>query len=68
MKKLALTAAIASFFAVPAFAGNVEVFVAPEEPVVQDEPAGGSNAGIVVPIVALAIVAAGIAISSDTFD
>ncbi|NNU79402.1 hypothetical protein HMH01_03025 [Halovulum dunhuangense] len=60
MKKLALTAAVL-FAAAPAFAGNVEVFVAPEEPVVVEEPMGGSNAGWVVPL--LAVVVAGVAIA-----
>ncbi|NNU79401.1 hypothetical protein HMH01_03020 [Halovulum dunhuangense] len=62
MKNLALTAAVL-FAAAPAFAGNVEVFVAPEEPVVVEEPMGGSNAGWVVPLLALVVV--GIAIASS---
>lgn len=64
MKKFALTAA-ALLTAAPAFAGNVEVFVAPPEPVVEEAPMGGSNAGWVVPLVALVVVGAGIAIAAD---
>lgn len=62
MKKAALVAA-ALLTATPAFAGNVEVFVAPEEPMVE-EPMG-SNAGWVVPLVAVVIVGAAIALSQD---
>ena len=62
MKKFALVAA-ALMLAAPATAGNVEVFVAPE--VVVEEPQGGSNAGFVVPLIALVVVAAGVAIASD---
>ncbi len=63
MKKALLTAAALSF-AAPAFAGNVEVFEAPADPVVVEEaPAGGSNAAIIVPIIAIIAIAAGIAAS-----
>ena len=63
MKKVVLTAA-ALALATPAFAGNVEVFVAPEEPVVVEEaPAGGSNAALIVPLIAIIAIAAGIAAS-----
>lgn len=64
MKKVLLTAAALSFAATASFAGNVEVFVAPEEPVIE-EPIGGSNAGFIIPLVALVIVAAAIAVSDD---
>ena len=63
MKKIALAAALTLAAALPAAAGNVEVFVAPE--VVVEEPQGGSNAGFVVPLIALVVVAAGVAIASD---
>ncbi|MEM8869871.1 MAG: hypothetical protein AAGB10_15605 [Pseudomonadota bacterium] len=64
MKKVLLTAAALTFAAPAAFAGNVEVFVAPEEPVIE-EPIGGSNAGFVIPLVALVIIAAAIVASDD---
>ena len=67
MKKVALIAA-SLLLAAPAFAGNVEVFVAPEEPVVVEEPMGGSRAGWIVPLVALVIVGAAIAATSDDDD
>lgn len=61
MKKVALTAAMLAF-AAPAFAGNVEVFVAPpaepEPPVVEEM---GSNAAWLVPVVAIVAIAAAVA-------
>ncbi len=60
MKKALLVAAAMSF-AAPAFAGSPETFVAPPEPVMEEAPAGGSNAAIVVPL--LALVVAGVAIA-----
>lgn len=61
MKKALLVAAAMSF-AAPAFAGSPETFVAPE-PVMEEAPAGGSNAAIVVPLVALVVIATAIAVS-----
>lgn len=66
MKKVLLTAAALSFAAPTAFAGSAEVFTAPAEPEVevsQEAPAGGSNAAIIVPIIAIIAIAAGIAAS-----
>ena len=63
MKKVVLLAA-SLMIAAPAFAGNVEVFVAPPEPIVE-QPMGGSNAGWIVPLVALVIVGVAIASSRD---
>ena len=62
MKKAALVAAMLTA-TTPAFAGNVEVFVAPDDPVV-DTPVG-SNAGWIVPVLAVVIVGAAIALSDD---
>ena len=62
MKKAALVAAMLTA-TTPAFAGNVEVFEAPEPPMVE-EPVG-SNAGWVVPLLAVVIVGAAIAMSED---
>jgi hypothetical protein len=62
MKKALLVAAAMSL-AAPAFAGSPEVFVAPPEPVMEEAPAGGSNAAIIVPI--LALVIAGVAIANS---
>ncbi|MEM8787309.1 MAG: hypothetical protein AAGE76_03520 [Pseudomonadota bacterium] len=68
MKKVALTVAALSL-TTPAFAGNVETFVAPVEPPVTqaDEPAplGSSlNAAVVVPLLAVVLVATALAVSN----
>lgn len=64
MKKIALTTAALLVAAPAAFAGNAEVFVAPPEPVVE-EPMGGSNAGWVVPVIAVALIAGGVALAAS---
>lgn len=60
--KITATVAALALLAAPAFAGNVEPFVAPE-PVEVDEPMGGSNAAWLVPVVGIAIIAAAVALN-----
>jgi len=62
MKKALLVAAAMSL-AAPAFAGSPTTFEAPPEPVMTEAPAGGMNAAIVVPLLALVVVGAAIAVS-----
>lgn len=63
MKTLAITAA-ALLIAAPTFAGNLDTFVAPEPIVVEEAPAGGSNAAWLVPVLAIAVIAAAVAASN----
>lgn len=58
MKKIALAAAL-SVSASTAFAGNMEAPVM-EAPIIVEEAAAGSSAGIVVPMLILAVVAAAV--------
>ncbi|MEO0912730.1 MAG: hypothetical protein AAFY59_07055 [Pseudomonadota bacterium] len=62
--KLTATVAAIALLTAPAFAGNVEPFVAPE-PVAVDEPVGGSNAAWLVPVIGIAIIAAAVAANQD---
>lgn len=62
MKKIALTAVAALMAYTPAFAGNAEVFVVEDDEI--EQPAG-SNAAWVVPVLALVIIGAAIALSDD---
>lgn len=62
MKKIATAAIAAMMISAPAFAGNVEPFVV--ETVEVAEPAG-SNAGWVVPVLAVLVIGAAIALSDD---
>ena len=62
MKKIATAAAIALIAAAPAFAGNVEPFVAPIEVVEPEQPIG-SNAAWLIPIVAIIAIGAAVAAS-----
>ncbi|QHQ36466.1 hypothetical protein [Algicella marina] len=62
--KLTATVAAIALLAAPAFAGNVEPFVAPE-PVAVDEPVGGSNAAWLVPLIGIAIIGAAVAANQD---
>ncbi len=60
MKKVALAAAITAVAASSAFAGSyVEPIIEPE--IVVEEAAGTSNAGLIVPLLLIAIVAAAVA-------
>ena len=65
MKKLIASAAILAL-TTPAFAGTIDTFEAPPEPVVEDTPMGGSNAAWIVPLIAIIAIAA--AASSDDDD
>ena len=63
MKKLALAAAL-SAAATTAYAGNIAPAPMEPEPVVIVEDTGNSAAGIVVPIIAVILIAAAIAASN----
>ena len=65
MKQL-IAAVSALLIATPAVAGNLDTFVAPEEPMVEEAPMGGSNAAWIVPLLAIALIA--VAASSDDDD
>ncbi len=57
MKKVALAAAITAVVATSAYAGSyVEPVIEPE--IVVEEAAGTSNAGLIVPLLLIAIIAA----------
>lgn len=67
MKKIVVSAAVVAMFATTAFAGSlVEPEMEPMVEVMQEEPAGTSDGGLLVPLLALAAIAVLISSSSDS--